>query len=170
MRLRDGSITQSGHPSASHTKPLHCEVADILSWAQCFGVYIRVVVEKYPKHIKQLLAYQATILQLTMGRRSVHWHLFKQSYRSQSPKRKKRNRRQPRQWGTEECALETALRLDPFPLPGVEGRARHRLRERLNMDSSKQHLCWMCSQAGRGPNCLLLVMIITFINSFCARP
>ena len=44
------------------TKPLRREVPDILSWAQCFGVYIGVVVEKHPTRVGQLLAYQATDL------------------------------------------------------------------------------------------------------------
>ena len=37
------------------------EVPDLLSWAQCFSVYVGVVV-KHPHRVKQLLVYQATIL------------------------------------------------------------------------------------------------------------
>ena len=61
-RGNSGNTQQSGLPGGSHSKPLRREVPDVLSWAQCFGVYIGVVVEKYPDRVKQLLAYQATVL------------------------------------------------------------------------------------------------------------
>ena len=50
------------HPQGSRPKPLRREVPDILSWAQCFGIYVGVIAEKYPGRVKQLLAYHTTIL------------------------------------------------------------------------------------------------------------
>ena len=38
------------------------EVPDLLSWIQCFGTYISVVVTKSPAKVKQLLAYQTMIV------------------------------------------------------------------------------------------------------------
>ena len=38
------------------------EVPDLLSWIQCFGTYISVVVAKSPAKVKQLLAYQTMIV------------------------------------------------------------------------------------------------------------
>ena len=57
-----GNTQQSELPGGLHSKPLRREVPDVLLWAQCFGVYIGVVVEKYPDRVKQLLAYQVTVL------------------------------------------------------------------------------------------------------------
>ena len=62
LEAERGNGLQSGLPQSAQTKPLCCEVPDILSWAQCFGVYIGVEVEKHPTRVRQLLAYQATIL------------------------------------------------------------------------------------------------------------
>ena len=58
------STVQGTFPLArlGQSKPLRREIPDVLSWAQCFGVYIGVVVETQPERTKQLLAYQATIL------------------------------------------------------------------------------------------------------------
>ena len=38
------------------------EVPDLLSWVQCFGVYIGVVASRQPEKVKQLLAYQTLII------------------------------------------------------------------------------------------------------------
>ena len=59
-RRRSGLLT----PSAvlAQAKPIRREVPDILSWAQCFSVYIGVTAEKQPHTVKQLLAYQSTVL------------------------------------------------------------------------------------------------------------
>ena len=59
-RRRSGLLT----PSAvlAQAKPIRREVPDILSWAQCFSVYIGVTAEKQPHRVKLLLAYQSTVL------------------------------------------------------------------------------------------------------------
>ena len=38
------------------------EIPDLLSWVSCFGVYMAVLCSKHPGMIKQLLAYQTTII------------------------------------------------------------------------------------------------------------
>ena len=36
------------------------EVPDILSWIQCFGIYVSVVASKFPERVSRMLAYQTT--------------------------------------------------------------------------------------------------------------
>jgi hypothetical protein len=38
------------------------EVPDLLSWVQCFGVYACVVASKHPDKIREMMAYQTTII------------------------------------------------------------------------------------------------------------
>ena len=38
------------------------EVPDLLSWVQCFGAYICVVANQHPKKLKELVAYQNTLI------------------------------------------------------------------------------------------------------------
>lgn len=53
---------QGASPHQGQAKALRQEVPDVLLWAQCFGVYTGMIAEKHPCRIKQLLAYQVTIL------------------------------------------------------------------------------------------------------------
>ena len=49
--------------STSSTTPKgRREVPDILSWVQCFGTYMVVIMSKFPHRIKELLAYQTLIM------------------------------------------------------------------------------------------------------------
>ena len=48
------------HP-ASTTKNTR-EVPDILSWVQCFGLYMAVVTSTFPERTKELLSYQTLIV------------------------------------------------------------------------------------------------------------
>ena len=56
---RDSSGCSSGN---GNRKPPRREVPDILSWCQCFGIYVRVVATKQPERVSQMLAYQATLV------------------------------------------------------------------------------------------------------------
>ena len=51
-----------GEPSGQSSRPTRRKVPDMLSWAQCFCTYAVVVAEKQPGRVRQLLAYQATML------------------------------------------------------------------------------------------------------------
>ena len=48
-------------PSSGTSRPRR-EVPDLLSWVQCFGVYMAVVVRRYLVRVKKLLAYQTLII------------------------------------------------------------------------------------------------------------
>ncbi len=51
-----------GAGSLSGARPVRREIPDILSWIQCFGVYICVVASKHPEKVPQLLAYQTMLI------------------------------------------------------------------------------------------------------------
>ncbi len=58
------------------------EVPDILSWIQCFNMYMAVVVSKYPGKTKEMLAYQALIVgESRRGGRG--WRLYDAAFRQQ---------------------------------------------------------------------------------------
>ena len=56
-----GKDNEEASPSRS-SRPTSREVPNVLSWAQGFCIHIAVVAEKQPEQVKQLLAYQATVL------------------------------------------------------------------------------------------------------------
>ena len=53
---RRRATAQRGAQQQGQAKATRREVPDLLSWAQCFSVYIGVAVEKHPHRVKQLLA------------------------------------------------------------------------------------------------------------------
>ena len=59
---RRRATAQRGAQQQGQAKATRLEVPDLLSWAQCFSEYVGVAAEKHPHRVKQLLAYQATIL------------------------------------------------------------------------------------------------------------
>ena len=59
---RRRATAQRGAQQQGQAKATRREVSDLLSWALCFSVYVGVAAEKHPHRVKQLLAYQATIL------------------------------------------------------------------------------------------------------------
>lgn len=48
--------------TSNQTRPSRREIPDILSWLQCFGVFVGVVASKHSDRVPQLLAYQTTIV------------------------------------------------------------------------------------------------------------
>ena len=78
---RRRSSLQGMPPSHPHPKPLRREVPDILSWAQCFGVYIGIVAEKQPHRVRQLLAYQATVLREARRCGGLGWRGYDSMFR-----------------------------------------------------------------------------------------
>ena len=48
--------------SSSHRRPPRREVPDILSWCQCFGIYVSIVATKQPERVPKMLAYQAMLV------------------------------------------------------------------------------------------------------------
>ena len=59
---RRGGQGDGGGSGNGNRKPPRREVPDILSWCQCFGIYVSVMATKQPEQVSQMLAYQATLV------------------------------------------------------------------------------------------------------------
>eukprot|EP00731_Ephydatia_muelleri_P012358 Em0006g1252a len=60
------------------------EVPDLLSWVQCFGVYIGVVASRQPEKVKQLLAYQTLIIREARRLGGRGWLAYDSMFRQQA--------------------------------------------------------------------------------------
>ena len=67
-------LTKSNSSEASGpSKQNRRNVANILEWLQCYSIYVAVVTEKIPEKIKDLLGYQALIIQVKMENEGDAW-------------------------------------------------------------------------------------------------
>ena len=56
-------LSDSAFPQTHFTnRPVWREILDMLSWLHCFCLYVAVVASKYPEKVKELWAYQATLV------------------------------------------------------------------------------------------------------------
>ena len=60
--LRRGTLQNPMAGDAPPAKCLRREIPDLLSWMQCFGTFMVVIASKRPDTLRQLLAYQTTIV------------------------------------------------------------------------------------------------------------
>jgi hypothetical protein len=68
--------------SSGQSRPRR-EVPDLLSWVQCFGVYIAIMASKYPERIQKLLAYQALIIREARRCGAKGWLSYDSYFRQQ---------------------------------------------------------------------------------------
>ena len=47
---------------SNNSKTARREIPDILSWIQCFGIYVSVMASKFPGRVPNMLAYQTTLV------------------------------------------------------------------------------------------------------------
>ena len=80
-RSKEGSIG----PSTGQQSQSRREVPDILSWVQCFGIYISivVVVQLHPEKTQQLLAYQTMLLREARRCGGNGWQTYDTMFRQQ---------------------------------------------------------------------------------------
>ena len=57
------------------------EVPDLLSWVQCFGVYACVVASKHPEKIREMMAYQTTIIREARRCGGAGWQGYDNMFR-----------------------------------------------------------------------------------------
>ena len=62
-------------------KPKRRQVTNILEWVQCFGIYVAVIAEKHPKKVRDLLGYQALILEANMEYEGGTWLGYDRRFR-----------------------------------------------------------------------------------------
>ena len=76
MQAEGGTMHYQGRPSRR-------EIPDIISWVQCFGLYAAVVTSRYPQKMKELLAYQTTIVSEARRLGGRGWLLYDSQFRQQ---------------------------------------------------------------------------------------
>lgn len=76
-RRLGGDASAAPFPSRASRR----EVPDLLSWVQCFSLYAGVVTSRYPEKIKELLAYQATIVAEARRCGGRGWLLYDTAFR-----------------------------------------------------------------------------------------
>ena len=64
--------------------PNRCEVLDLLSWVQCFGVYTAVVSNSCPQKVQQLHRYLTTIVRDARRCGGKSWLLYDQMFPQQA--------------------------------------------------------------------------------------
>ena len=60
------------------------EVPDILSWIQCFGIYVSVMASKYPERVQNMLAYQTTLVREARRCGGRGWLAYDTAFRQQA--------------------------------------------------------------------------------------
>ena len=60
------------------------EVSDILSWIQCFGIYVSVVASKFPERVSRMLAYQTTLVREARRCGGGGWSAYDTAFRQQA--------------------------------------------------------------------------------------
>ena len=60
------------------------EVPDILSWIQCFGIYVSVVASKFPERVPRMLDYQTTLVREARRCRGGGWAAYDTAFWQQA--------------------------------------------------------------------------------------
>ena len=63
------------------SKQTHREVANIIEWVQCFGVYMAIISQKEPKRTTDLLGYQQLIINASQTGREGGWLVYDRHFR-----------------------------------------------------------------------------------------
>ena len=81
---RRGGQGDGGGSGNGNRKPPRREVPDILSWCQCFGICVGIVVTKQPEQVSQMLAYQATLVREARRCGGGGWKPYDTTFRQQA--------------------------------------------------------------------------------------
>ena len=57
---------------------------DVLTWVQCFNIYIAVVVKKHPDMVPEMLAYMLIVLRAQRDYKEAVWHLYDEAFRDKA--------------------------------------------------------------------------------------
>ena len=60
------------------------EVPDILSWIQCFGIYVSVIASKFPKKVPHMLAYQTMVVREARRCGGGGWAAYDTAFQQQA--------------------------------------------------------------------------------------
>lgn len=70
--------------SNSVNKAPRREVPDVLSWCQCFAIYVSVIASKQPERVSQMLAYQAMLVREARRCGGSGWKQYDTTFRQQA--------------------------------------------------------------------------------------
>ena len=82
MEAERRGLSQGEGSSAKH--PQRREVPDILSWIQCFGIYISVMASKFPERVPHMLAYQTMLVREARRCGGRGWLAYDTAFRQQA--------------------------------------------------------------------------------------
>ena len=63
-------------------------VTDILTWLQCFGIYVGVLAKQYPEAVSELMAYMVVIIKASQRYAGLAWVNYDTLYRRQAAAKK----------------------------------------------------------------------------------
>ncbi len=69
---------------ASRPKQNRREVPDLLSWIQCFGIYVSVTASEHPERVSKMLAYQTTLVREARRCGGGGWLAYDMAFRQQA--------------------------------------------------------------------------------------
>ena len=68
-------------PGLEVSRPKKKQVTDIISWTQCFLVYIAIMHQKFPDKVPKMIAYMLTILRAQQEFEDPGWRIYDHNYR-----------------------------------------------------------------------------------------
>ena len=69
---------------SSTSKTPRREIPDILSWIQCFGIYVSVMASKFPERVPNMLAYQTTLVREACRCGGGGWIAYDMAFQQQA--------------------------------------------------------------------------------------
>ena len=71
-------VTQTGVSALVYHK---CPVTNVLTWVQCFRVYVGILAKQFPETVPELMSYMITIIQASRNYEGLSWVNYKTLYR-----------------------------------------------------------------------------------------
>ena len=59
-------------------------IQDLLTWIQCFNIYIAVVAKKHPDMVPEMLAHMLIVMQAQREYEEPAWHLYDEAFRDKA--------------------------------------------------------------------------------------
>ena len=68
-------------PGLEVSRPKKKQVTDIISWTQCFLVYIAIMHQKFPDKVPKMIAYMLIIFRAQQEFEDPGWQIYDHNYR-----------------------------------------------------------------------------------------
>ena len=67
-------------PGLEVTQACKKPIRDVLTWVQCFNIYIAVMAKKYPDMVPEMLAYLLIVLRAQREYEEPAWHVYDEAF------------------------------------------------------------------------------------------